>query len=343
MVLPFQAIVGAIARIEPQRLCMHPRASSTTCNSIVAAHTVQRSGALSRLVDDSNHVLHFNPTQRDRAGLCRPCRTGWHDASTFTGFCAHHDSTTFAPIENRPFEGSGEQRFLLAYRALCYEIHEKRHSLKIRPRLQELGAQGHSSERKADLVHTYDVMDAGTRTGLDHLEKQKSRMDSELLSSDYSGWTGCTIRFAGDLVIATAGVVSPNKDLSGRPLQTLHDFSRPDQATVMCSVVPVENGLAVAFAHRQEYTASRLFVESLLAREPELPDLLVQFFFVHLGNTWFSPKWWAALSTEKETHLRRLATIAHPYYTDVEYRKLNLTNWKLVGIQYAAPDIGLGQ
>jgi hypothetical protein len=48
-------------------------------------------------------------------------------ATTFTGFCGHHDTTIFNPIENFDYEkGNKEQDFLFAYRALAKEYHSKK-------------------------------------------------------------------------------------------------------------------------------------------------------------------------------------------------------------------------
>ena len=57
-----------------------------------------------------------------------PERRGWRAASTFAGFCDHHDTTTFESLESVPFAGTPQQTFLLAYRAECHEVYQKQAS-----------------------------------------------------------------------------------------------------------------------------------------------------------------------------------------------------------------------
>lgn len=67
----------------------------------------------------------------------RPNLVGLKQASTFTGFCGRHDDVTFAPLEKRPFEGTDEQIFLLAYRVLCLELFLKRADMESTPAKRE--------------------------------------------------------------------------------------------------------------------------------------------------------------------------------------------------------------
>jgi len=73
------------------------------------------------------HVFHFNTTNISADHNTRnwPMKIGVNDASVFTGFCAFHDQSIFRPIENEPFECTGEQLLLYAYRALCREIYTR--------------------------------------------------------------------------------------------------------------------------------------------------------------------------------------------------------------------------
>lgn len=53
--------------------------------------------------------------------------TAISDASTFDGFCASHDRSLFAPIENKPLiPHDREQTFLLYMRSVCFEFANKR-------------------------------------------------------------------------------------------------------------------------------------------------------------------------------------------------------------------------
>ena len=88
------------------KYCIHPEASETNCKGgIIKAHTIQRSGGLSKIAKEG-HVLSFYNSASRNDGLTYPSRIGINKASTFTGFCNFHDTTTFSPIENNPFQFS---------------------------------------------------------------------------------------------------------------------------------------------------------------------------------------------------------------------------------------------
>ncbi len=115
-----------------RKYCLHPEASIGSCKgNIVNAHTVQRSGGLSRIAKEG-HVYGFKPTMKmmiDNDGKIIPNLIGLKHASTFTGFCSLHDSETFKKLEIEPFSATPEKCFLLAYRAFSRELFTKRADL----------------------------------------------------------------------------------------------------------------------------------------------------------------------------------------------------------------------
>lgn len=92
---------------------------------IIDAHSLQKKGPLlriSELQNNQNLVIHFK----------REVGKKWHaepiaikDASTFRGFCHHHDDT-FSIIEQQSYTGSDQQNFLHSYRSFAYSYHNKR-------------------------------------------------------------------------------------------------------------------------------------------------------------------------------------------------------------------------
>jgi hypothetical protein len=86
--------------------CIHPSAAPTICQGgIVKAHTIHKSGVLSRIAK-SGHVYQGNANFFDlvkNKGKIAQKLVGINDASTFTGFCGLHDNNTFEPIEKEAF------------------------------------------------------------------------------------------------------------------------------------------------------------------------------------------------------------------------------------------------
>jgi hypothetical protein len=98
------------------RGCMHAQASSANCGGrVIDSHTIQRKGPLERIVDADNHVCRLAPSRQGGMALEE---VGWRQASVFPGYCAKHDSVTFAPLERTPFTGTHEQCVLQSYRRI---------------------------------------------------------------------------------------------------------------------------------------------------------------------------------------------------------------------------------
>lgn len=328
--LPFAAIENAGQRAWRERTCLHPSAAPGVCNRVVSAHTVQRSQVLERLIDDSNHVFTFHPGSPGA-----PERIGWHEASTFTGFCGRHDAATFAPVETKPFDGRAEQCFLLGYRALCYEVYQKGGFLRSSPIVRDLIARGRPEAEQRDLYHIDSLLQAGASKGLEALQTLKCQMDAQLLKSDYTGWSRFVATFRGNLCVASTGGVAPNRDLDGHELQVLHDSDPAKQETMLCSVVTADDGVAVVLTWPTAQGAPRRWVESVLARgRHKLASYLVQFMFAYLENTYFSFDWWTSLGDADRRHVGNLGCMWNAYYEQFEYRDVALVPWELLDARF---------
>jgi len=309
--------------------CLHPLASPGICDRIVSAHSVQRSQTLERILDAGNHVCSFYPQTNLPDGSLKLRRIGWHEASTFTGFCAKHDATTFAPLDNTQFAGSAEQCFLIGYRALCHEIYQKSGALRADPIIRQMVDRGLPLEAQLDVQSMFATCEAGTAAGLQDFRRLKAAMDKDLLAQEYSGWSRAIIRFNGPLCVASTGVVSIDRTVDGVSLQALHDLQTPIEELPF-GVVTTTDGGAVVFLWRGCERAQRLFVESLLKNETrKLASLLVQIMFAYVENTYFSSQWWESLSEFARQHLNALAAISNPYYTAFQYLPLKLVPWEI--------------
>lgn len=328
--LPSPALVAELGRHFKVKQCLHPRASSSTCGKIIAAHTIQRAGALASISDGSGHVLSFYPLGVDPGAP--PHRVGWREASTFTGFCDQHDSQTFAPLERFAFAGTSEQCFLLAYRAQCHEVYQKQGALRTYEPMRQLWDRGQPPEVQRAIQQLEAAQCAGTRQGLAEMSQFKARMDSELLQGDFSNWNHLFVVFEGPLCVASTGVPTPNRDLSGATLQTLHD---PESALqpLYVGVVPCQNGGIVVLTWRPDDSAAARIARDLEERNRrDLPGAVVQFIFAHVENTYFSAVWWESLSRSVQIHVARLARMGNPYYERWTYLHEPIVPWRVKNV-----------
>ncbi|MBC2857987.1 hypothetical protein [Stappia sp. 28M-7] len=101
--------------------CLEPTLSCT--EPAISAHSVQNATTLS-LIAEQNHVYELRMRVRNGGPQCAFEKVGRNQASTFPGFCGHHDTEVFKPIDTKPLSLEDmEQLFLIAYRSVTRELH----------------------------------------------------------------------------------------------------------------------------------------------------------------------------------------------------------------------------
>lgn len=332
--LPYPALRQKTQKEFETKKCLHPLASSSDCGKVSAAHTIQRAGALRDLVDTTKHVMTFYPVEFDDNGLPIPKKVGWRNASTFSGFCEKHDGKTFEPLETIPFTGTPEQCFLLGYRALCHEVYQKAASARANLLLRDYIDKGLSVDEQEQIQHTLAIQRAGVNHGLESAMAKKQIMDKHFLEKDFREWKRFIVKFQGNISVASTGTPTPMHDLSGKQIQILHD---PDTHVqyLLYGVTPIQDGGAVVFSWHSKDIASNAFMNSLnkISRKL-LPNILVQFMFAYVENTFFSKDWWNSLGNEQQTHIKKLAGIFNPYYQKIEYVNDVFVPWKITSVEY---------
>lgn len=101
--------------------CLEPTFSCT--EPAISAHSVQNATALG-LIAEQNHVYELQMRVKKGEPQCAFEKVGRNRASTFPGFCGHHDTEIFKPIDTKPLSlEDTEQLFLIAYRSVTRELH----------------------------------------------------------------------------------------------------------------------------------------------------------------------------------------------------------------------------
>lgn len=103
------------------RRCLAPGLSCE--NPAIRAHTIQNAAYLDQLCRDG-HTVRVGRRFEPEGPAINFEHVGRNKATTFTGLCAAHDRSIFAPIETSPLDLENEEHlFLLAYRAALREAH----------------------------------------------------------------------------------------------------------------------------------------------------------------------------------------------------------------------------
>lgn len=288
-------------RVLEQRRCLAPSVWKQNCSSQISrAHSVPRSGSLSRIARDGHvYSLRVSVKQLMKTdGSMKPQLVGINKASTFTGFCSRHDRSIFAPLENMPFTATPEQCFLLSYRAFARETFTKQamHSLSGYHRLMDRG-------RTADLQYLIQTHAAALENGYFFTERdlryRKSVCDEILITQSYHRARAYVIELEEVPLVMCCGAFYPEQDFDGHEMQ---DLSNPDLVPHSIAVTSFHGGKHGAFVLSwvDEYDPICVpFAESLHGiGDDALTDALLRLLFGHFENIHIQPHWWENLSTD---------------------------------------------
>lgn len=301
-----QEAIKASKSARSRRTCLDPRASAETCTNVIKAHSVQKSGAGLTSIAAKGHVYGYKVdfTRLDKTGgRIEPALIGVSEASTFTGFCAVHDSETFAPLERSPFVASREQIGLLGYRAICKELMAKQSSLALNPTLRD-GDRGLPIAAQELWQQWMDSQQVGFALALKDLEDVRSRFESCLVSGDYSDVHGLIVKFDRPPCVLATSPITPEYDFDGRQLQDLLDVGRPMEVLTYSIVGTNDGAGAAVFAWVGQSDVAEQWCAALQRIPTDvLADRLVQFTFEYFENIFWSPDWWDSLSGQVQATL----------------------------------------
>ncbi len=331
MPLPEGALRSRFNKFFDKPICLHPDADKSKCGKPIAAHTIQRRGALNSISDGTGHVLSFYPHEY-KDGKLMLQKIGLKKASTFRGFCDKHDSGLFAPIELTPFVGSEEQCFLVGFRALCHELYQKQAVVSAIPDMKSVIDRGRSYEEQVEIQNYYGVSGAGVSKGAEDASKHKGLFDTAWRNKDYKEWKSVTIEFEGKMSVLSTGAPTPTFDVFENSLQNLHDTFR-DVQPLYYGTLPNTNGGSITFTWHKTDDAPQRFIDSVLQLPPDyIPSAIVQFMFSHVENTYFSDEWWNGLDISDRSRITELASITNPYYTYIDYLHRISVPWSITTI-----------
>ncbi len=129
--------ISQIKKFQRIKKCFYYEQEKCSEN-IIDAHTISMSSnmkLIKGIIAKNEKVYTLSERILDNAQTERFLEDiGWSKASTFNGFCGHHDRTTFLSIEdNHPFEIEKlEHLFLQSYRSFAYGYHKKMEFYKTR-------------------------------------------------------------------------------------------------------------------------------------------------------------------------------------------------------------------
>ena len=280
---------------DPKKTCLAPFGWLKDCKGqVIASHTVSRSGSLGAIARNG-HVYSYVPSIKsfdDAGGRLVPRLLGWRTASTFPGFCAHHDKHLFAALEDVTFTGSQQQCFLLSYRAIVWEYFTKLRAVNHGP-LHAAMVAGMPEPVKALMAEHSHISDLGLRD----ITKHKTTYDAVLEQGKWSECHGLLIEFSGNFPIQCAAAWAPLEDIHGTKIQTLDLSPRVPQTATLLSFAANEKSYFLLSWLDYSAEVTEQLAKSISDLPPaDVPGAVAALLLLTSENCHFSPDWYEGLS-----------------------------------------------
>lgn len=212
-----EAVINSMQSIRNDariKKCLHP--NRMECDGkIIKAHAIQNNRILNKLaVDglviamDGTSNLIFQDSQMK----------GRKIATTFTGFCSHHDKVLFQDIEDQDFFASPKQVFLLTYRTMAWHYHKKKEQANANTiQYRKMYEQGYNLALSQDF-RTYKK---GLLLGLRDNEKEKLIFDGLLLRDIYDEISCCVWEIPYEVEFTVSMMHELEHDILGQQINNL--------------------------------------------------------------------------------------------------------------------------
>ena len=312
--------------------CSHPAASPDNCGRIVRAHTVQRRGGLTAIAE-KGHVLSAKTgfQNRFRSSTFSPSEVGVRNASTFMGFCDTHDNSMFKSVEAVPVQLTSECCFLLGFRAVAYELLQKRAALRSISITRE-SDRGRPFEDQCTIQQHLHMFEEGTKRGVADLERWKRHYDTIFVTRRFEEYHCVGVAYSAVLPVVGCGAFMPEYDFAGRPLQKVSCGDAPhEEVDFNLTVLNGRSVLVIGWAVPPNGPAASFGRSFGDVPDDQKAHIAIQLAAEHIENIYMRPSWWRGLSGHCKNKLiermhsgfalyrgpNYLQPDTHPYTTDV--------------------------
>tara|TARA_R110002073_G_scaffold80260_1_gene193363 strand:+ start:3621 stop:4688 length:1068 start_codon:yes stop_codon:yes gene_type:complete len=275
---------------EPKHGCLAPLGDGKTCGkTAIKSHTVGLSRELAAIADHDNRVCGaklkmsamFDVGNGSFEDICVK------QASAFPGFCNTHDTEIFRPIDDEPWNGSDQHKFLLAYRALCNELYAKFTNVEsVMP----------ASIRNAEAAVRDRLIEwnKGELLGLKESLRDKHSMDARLLAGDFQ-CDSHVVSHGVNFPLRVAGIFVPEFDYYDQCLYDLSNYSKPVHPVSVCTLTTKDDvlGIYVALDDTLELNKYMKSLRSVTRDDPRA--FFAQSCFENFEQVYFSSVWWNSL------------------------------------------------
>lgn len=319
-----------------QKYCSVPSSMNAKCSGkIIKAHSISKSSSLKEIANNGHVLTTFKGAIGFEDGFkITPKKIGIQKASTFTGFCAHHDKTLFQAIEDKDFVVSEGNCFLIAYRAISREIFVKERTSGTFDLLKDLD-KGKGLEQQLSIQSEHKRLTENNDLSLSDLKHIKSKLDVMLNDKDKRQLSHIVFTLSEPPKVMTSAAVGPTFDFQGGELQSISQDPNVIPGYVIINSFS-SNGIGyICLSWIEEHnTVASKFVESL-KKTNCIGASLRAFIFISIENNYLSEAWWSSLESSQRDYLVGLYSqgVMTSTYSDALVNAKELLAFKITGTQ----------
>lgn len=299
------------------KTCSAPKTVKHECSqNIVKAHSVSKSSSLKEIAKDGHVLTTFKAVVGgSKDSKLEPKKTGINRASTFTGFCAHHDNTLFSEIEDKEFEATEKQCFLVAYRALSREQFVKnraKSTLEMTKNLDKGRSLPFQKSHQAIQTHLSNNNELSTGD----LEHIKDIFDSCFEEDKYDCINHLVFELEQAPQVMSSAAGAPTIDFQGNLIQSITSDPKiiPDYLIINVFSSNGTGYIVLSWVNTHKKTCIELYKS--LMKTSSLEDSLTVFLFAMTENIYLSEEWWNNLGEEDKNYLMNIFSQGITSHTD---------------------------
>lgn len=290
-----------------QKYCSVPEDIKSECSGkIIKAHSISKSASLKEIARDGHVLTTFRgAVSYQNEFKIEPKKIGIQKASTFTGFCAHHDKNLFQPIEDSEFTVSEINCFLVAYRAISRELFVKERSSGTFDLLKDLD-KGKTLVQQKKIQAEHKRLSTNNDLTINDLTFIKGKLDQMLIKSDFSNLQHIVFTLSEPPRVMTSAAVGPTFDFQGKKIQIISQNSNDIPSYLIINSFSSKGVGYICMSWIEEHSSvGKKFYDSL-QKTRSVGGSLLAFIFTNIENNYLSEDWWRSLDSDQKSYLINL-------------------------------------
>ena len=289
-----------------KKTCSAPDSLKHECSkTIIKAHSVSKGSSLKEIAIKGHVLTTFKCHNQSGTNFkLEPKKIGINQASTFTGFCSHHDNFLFAPIEDEDFEIIEYNCFLVAYRAIARELFVKISVSSTLDMIRNLD-KGKSLSSQIEIQSGYNHLNTNNDLTTGDLQYIKKIFDTCLEKQDFNSINHLVFTLDSAPKAMTSAIIGLTFDFQGNKIQNISKDPKsiPDYLTIN---IFSSNGIGyVVLSWLESHKKGCIHFYKSLMKTASPPDSLTIFIFAMIENIYLSEEWWNNLNGSNKAALSK--------------------------------------